>query len=167
MRTKALYFIRNTGPDDKPINPNETCDSTLICGQFSANPLRDLEAALSVVYEPNFTTRENWGKAEKNHLKDFMAGLNKFVSDMQENLKSLVGGLQLKKPDVKLDALDPRNGKSGNKVDAAIIDQFEDLLEEWCDQIEDYLQDKSQEDFEEEEAGPMTELEWWAAACNG
>ena len=161
VRTKALYFIRNTGPDDKPVNPNETCDSTLICGQFSANPLRDLEAALSVVYEPNFTTRENWGKAEKNHLKDFMAGLNKFVSDMQENLKSLVGGLQLKKPDVKLDALDPRNGKSGNKVDAAIIDQFEDLLEEWCDQIEDYLQDKSQEDFEEEEAGPMTELEWW------
>ena len=60
------------------------------------------------VFKPSFEERINWGKAEASALTDFKDGLRKFITDIQDNLKSLIGGLELKKPDKKYDMAEVR-----------------------------------------------------------
>jgi len=151
VRSKALFFVRNSA---KPINVEEGTDNTVLCGEITNSPLRDLETNLALVYNPNFGNRADWGKTESKHLGDFLTGLKKFVSDMQENLKSLVGGLQLARPESKIESVEA-------KPDAKVINKFQTLLSQWCDQIERYLEEKDDADMSSDDAGPMTELEWW------
>jgi len=151
LRSKALFFVRNT---DEPIVLDVGSDSALLSGEITASPLKDLENNLSLVYTPNFGTRKDWGKADARHLDEFVTGVKKFVVDMQENLKSLVGGLQLVKPGQKIEAVDVRPTPE-------LVQQFEELLSQWCDQIEAYLDEKTDQDNSDDDAGPMAELEWW------
>eukprot|EP00941_MAST-03F_sp_MAST-3F-sp1_P001388 g1388.t1 len=156
LREKAIYFVRNC-PNDDAIDCSVACDSTVIFGEVTAQPLRDLETALSTVYKPNFEVRTQWGQVDTDHINEFKTSVGKFIDDVQDNLKSLVGGLELKKPNKNIDLSDPRNLRN----DAQLVSQFESLLETWCTQIEAYLDDKESDSFETSDAGPMTELEWW------
>ena len=147
LRGNAVFFVRNGR-----VNLEEECDNSVLCGELTESPLRDLESSLSLVYTPNFSARSDWGKAESKHLGEFLGGLRKFVADMQENLKSLVGGLQLVKPETKIETVDVR-------PNSKLVAQFEQLLVQWCDQIETYLGDGPH--GSQDDTGPMAELEWW------
>lgn len=83
--------------------PVQSCDADLLFGEVSASPLHTLEALLSKLYQPLFHSRDQWGKAEDAQVREFRANLDKFVDDVDDALKSLVGGLELRKPDKRYD----------------------------------------------------------------
>lgn len=149
IRRKAIFFVKNT---TFPVNVEEHSDKTLLCGEITNSPLQDLEANLSLLYVPTFLQRTNWGKADKEHLADFFTNIKKFVGDMQENLKSLVGGLKLAKPESKINTVNV-------KTNINVVAQFETLLAQWCQQIETFLNETQRKDLKD--AGPMAELERW------
>ena len=95
---------------------------------------------------------------------DFLDSLDKFVTDMQEGLRSLVGGLELRKPEPKhVAALYTSADRSFRVDDPAIIQQFEKLLDDWCTKIESYLVEAAEagESAMSNDAGPMSELDYW------
>ena len=102
-------------------------------------------------------------KASKEQCEEFIGDIEGFCSDIGETLKSLeslVGGVELRKVDKKYDA-DVR-GKEAIKEDAAAIKHYEEILGDWCDTIEQYLEEKQTESNSGgADAGPLTEVEYW------
>lgn len=92
-------------------------------GETTSSPLHTLEALLSKVYQPLFHAQDQWGKAEKEQVAEFRAAVDRFTEDMENALKSLVDGLELRKPDAKYD-LDTARTSAGLK-DEAMISHFE------------------------------------------
>jgi len=85
-----------------------------------------------------------------------------FISNLSDALKALSGGLELARPDSEkvkgYETLDTRNFQQRINQMPDLIPHFEELLEEWCDKIEHYL-DKPTEGNEDE--GPKGELDYW------
>ena len=66
----------------------------------------------------------------------------------------------MRKADKKYDT-DIR-GKDAIKEDAAAIKHYEEVLGDWCDTIEQYLEEKQTESNSGgADAGPLTEVEYW------
>ena len=89
-----------------------------------------------------------------------------FTHNVQEALHSLVGGLELTKPDIKAhEALNARNFTQQAKQNPELIPHFEELLDGWCNQIQQYLDEpdgaKKKDDDDESDVGPRYELEYW------
>ena len=122
LRSKAVYFVR-TIDGKEAVDCSTACDQTVLYGELSPQPLRDLEASLSGLYKPAFDVRTDWGRAETSQMSDFKSGLGKFVVDIQDNLKNLVGGLELKKPDKRFEAVDNRNVR-----DVELVAHFETCM---------------------------------------
>lgn len=156
---KACYFLR-LGPLDKE---QASCPN-LVHGELGDDPLKSLELSLSRLYQPLCENRANWGKADEEQTREFLDACSKVSSELKESIKSLYGGLELRKPDKRFE-LDGagRNLSQRSKDDQELVDHFETLLEEWCNQIEAYLESTSADSYESSapDAGPMTELESW------
>jgi len=88
--------------------------------------------------------------------------MNHFSNNLSEALKSLSGGLELKRPDgekVKgYESLDTRNFQQRINQMPDLIPHFEELLEEWCNKIEAYLDAPESSSNDE---GPKGELDYW------
>ena len=93
-----------------------------------------------------------------------MSEMDHFIVNVQEALNSLVGGLELERPSAATqDALGAsRNFALVVKQEPQLLTQFEDLLDNWCTQIQKYLDDSDKPiQTGEEDLGPRTELEYW------
>ena len=95
-----------------------------------------------------------------------MSEMDHFIVNVQEALNSLVGGLELVRPKAETqEALGAsRNFALMVKQDPGLLTQFEDLLDGWCTQIQNYLDDSdkpTQSISGEEDLGPRAELEYW------
>ena len=112
---------------------------------------------MSGLFLPLLQSRDNWGKAETEDSREFMQGFESFSNQMTEAKKSLIAGLELRKPDKKFD-LENRTIK---RDDAALVAHFEGLLEEWCDHIEGYLESSMKEQYDSGNQGPLSEIEYW------
>jgi dynein heavy chain len=158
MNNKSMYFLRTRGAGD--LDPSKSNDGLVGYGMVDESPLRSLEAALANVYRPFLESSQNWGQASENETVEFMCGLDGFVSNLQESLKSLQAGLELRKPDKQYD-VDTRNFSKISSNPAAVA-HFIELLEEWCGSTEGYLEESDAGlNWESAEAGPDTELEYW------
>jgi dynein heavy chain len=91
--------------------------------------------------------------------------MDHFVTNVQEALDSLVGGLDLAPPSAEcVEALGSAQFQRTLNQNKELLGQYEALLEGWCDQIQNFL-DQSDEPISskggEEDVGPRAELEYW------
>ncbi|KAG6959530.1 hypothetical protein JG687_00008746 [Phytophthora cactorum] len=145
-----------------PLDPAVANDHLLTYGVLDSSVLRSIETHLAQLFVPMLTSREEseWGQAESDTRNEFMLGLKSFVTDVQENLKAMNTGLDLRKPDKRYDTSDSRSLSKLSSDDGA-VQHFVELVKDWCKQTEAYLEDNDQGRWESHEAGPATELEYW------
>lgn len=163
--------VGSSGARDRPmavaggeIDPAIANDHRLTFGVLDSSALLALETSLSQLYVPLLlsTGREDgeWGQADTDARTEFLHGLKLFAADVQENLKAMSTGLDLRKPDKRYDPGDARSLSKLSTDDNAVL-HFVELMKEWCKQTEAYLEDNDQGRWESHEAGPDTELEYW------
>ncbi|OWZ14140.1 Dynein heavy chain, partial [Phytophthora megakarya] len=145
-----------------PLDPAVANDHLLTYGVLDSSVLLSIETHLSQLFVPMLTARQEseWGQAESDARNEFMLGLKSFVTDVQENLKAMNTGLDLRKPDKRYDPSDSRSLSKLSSDDSA-VQHFVELVKDWCKQTEAYLEDNDQGRWESHEAGPATELEYW------
>ncbi|GMH89960.1 hypothetical protein TrVE_jg7050 [Triparma verrucosa] len=159
LNAKCCYFMR---VGSKPIDTSVANDASLLYGEISDSPLQTIEVLLSGSYGEMFTTSTEWGKVDDEQKGDFNGEMSHFQNILKESLKSLSGGLELRRPDqdkVKgYENLDTRNFQARINAMPDLIPHFEELLEEWCNKIEEYLDADSSGSADK---GPKGELEYW------
>ncbi|CAM9238946.1 unnamed protein product, partial [Discosporangium mesarthrocarpum] len=159
----VVYFakMKHNGRDDckAPISIHEANDNALTFGVVS-HPLKALESITRAVYRPKLVGQEAqlWGKAPSDNVHEFMVGLDVFVSNLQETITNLGGGLELRKPDRQYELSSVLGG--GVASTPEVVSHYMGLLEEWCSKITAYLDD-SDRSSEKADSGPDTELEYW------
>eukprot|EP00820_Chromera_velia_P029268 Cvel_12266.t1-p1 / transcript=Cvel_12266.t1 / gene=Cvel_12266 / organism=Chromera_velia_CCMP2878 / gene_product=Dynein gamma chain, flagellar outer arm, putative / transcript_product=Dynein gamma chain, flagellar outer arm, putative / location=Cvel_scaffold794:55107-67642(+) / protein_length=1727 / sequence_SO=supercontig / SO=protein_coding / is_pseudo=false len=165
LKNKAAYFIRNV-PAGKQVNLNNASDNELLFGEISASPLDSLGSSLSCLFLPmmqasSFDTE--WGSCHEEQKEEFLTSFEKFCGDLSEAIQSLSGGIELRKlrdtyknnPDIVAQNFHAAAQNSD------LVSHFEDLLEEWCRQIEKSMEETAEGRKEPEKEGPRTELDYW------
>ena len=158
---KAVYFVRMEDAS-KAVDVNTGCDASVLSGELSKDMLRDLESFLNVLYIPQLKQSNEWGKASTEQRDEFLGEVDRFRTDIKETLKSLVGGVELRRPEKKFDVDTHPQGREGIRDDPEAVRHYEELLLEWCETIEEYLDEKQTEkNSGGADAGPLTEVEYW------
>eukprot|EP00898_Chlorokybus_atmophyticus_P005691 jgi/Chlat1/6122/Chrsp409S05665 len=150
LRGKAAYFVR--------VNPKGVTAATI---------------------EQDVAT--DWARAPEDAVSDFLSSAHRFASSLAEAAGSLHGGVELRKPDRRwLDTIEMKAaGFNRAAADNECMEHVENVLEEWCGQVERLLEDGSSEQGggdktsviqqggsrsstkDSEDVGPHTELEFW------
>ena len=124
---------------------------------------------------PLFIASNEWGKANEEQKKEFKSEINRFLQNIKGAIHSLSGGLELRSPSAEqiksYDSMNTRNFSKQIHQNPDVIPYFEELLEEWCDQIEEYLDTPDNVVKEESlqsssttlitDEGPRGELRYW------
>eukprot|EP01035_Chromulina_nebulosa_P017188 gene17188-22707_t len=102
------------------------------------------------------TDKETWGEATNEQKTEFIQSLDNFSKGLQGNIKSLNSGFELKCSEDRIETL-------GNAAasDPILVTKATNILNEWCLKIEKYLDDSDRHHWEDPDAGPDTELEYW------
>lgn len=120
-----------------------------------------------------FFASNEWGKANNEQKSDFQSEIGGFVQNISGAIQSLSGGLELRSPSgdqiKSYDTMDTRNFSQRIHQNPEMIPHFEELLEEWCDKIESYLNISESGEPEKESSasislideGPKGELSYW------
>ena len=152
---RCVFFMK-THPK-KGIDPTKSADSSMSHGVIS-DPMRNLEVVMRNVYKPLLSAcpPAAWGEATPTAVNELMIGVDNFVHNLAENLKSLNSGLELRKPEQSHEAM----GVSA-AAEAGVVGAYMELLEEWCTRIDRYLDDSDRSRWETSDSGPDSELEYW------
>lgn len=157
----TVFFMKNRRAKDNElhyaIDPYKINDGTLSFGVLRA-PLESLEALMRCVYKPMIQTmgKDGWGQASAEQKHELLNCMDSFTKGLQESIRSISGGLELKKPDERVEALG-----SAAAADPSLVVHSLNLLQEWCIRIERYLDDSDRSRWETPESGPDTELVYW------
>jgi dynein heavy chain len=161
LPTTAVFFMKNKkgkdGDDHYAVDPAKVSDGVLSYGVIRA-PLESLDAVIRCVYRPLLeeSAVEVWGESNAEQRNEFLHSLDIFNRNLQSSIRSLSGGLELRKPDNKLEALGPSAAD-----DSSLVISSMNLLHEWCRNIESYLDDSDRSRWETSDSGPDTELNYW------
>lgn len=157
----AVYFMKHKRGKDKDdhyaIDASKANDNAISFG-IIRNPLESLEAVMRCVYRPMIQELgvETWGQASDEQKQEFLLSIDSFCKGLQESIRSLSGGLELRKPDDRIEQL-----SNPSAADVALITNCINLLQDWCRNIEHYLEDSDRNRWETPDSGPDTELEYW------
>ena len=157
----TVFFMKNKRPKDGEIyydiDPAKFNDGNLSFGVMRA-PLESLEAMMRCVYKPMIQQMpdSSWGQASVEHKTELISSIDNFTKGLQESIRSISGGLELRKPDERIEALG-----SSAAADPTLVAHSMALLQEWCIRIEKYLDDSDRSRWETPESGPDTELIYW------
>lgn len=160
LPTSAVYFMKTKksgGTEHYAIDPSKVNDGTLTFGVIR-EPLESLEVVMRCVYKPliqNMNTNL-WGQASTEQKSEFMQSIDSFTRGLQESIRSISGGLDLKKPNERVEEL----GSAAASDPTLVVDSL-NLLQKWCDKIEKYLDDSDRSRWETADSGPDTELDYW------
>lgn len=160
LTSSSVYFMKNKRGKDNTdrfaVDPSKVSDGTLSFG-IVRGPLESLEVVVRCVYKPMISEmgNETWGHASKEQQSQFLTGLDSFSKGLQESIRSLTGGLELRKPDDRVEAMG-----AAAQGDTAVVVHCVNLLQEWCSGIEQYLEESDRR-WEHQDSGPDTELEYW------
>jgi dynein heavy chain len=158
MTNKCCYFVRNF-PAGVSLDLSKSGESDLLFGELGSSALGTIEAILSQSYRPMLDSYDNWGKVDEEQKTDFISEIGSFITNINEALNSFASGLELRAPETKFcKALETKSHRTAIPTDA--IDHFETLLNEWCNQIERYL-DQPMQTSDVDDVGPRGELEHW------
>ena len=157
--------MRQNGPIDSAV----VSDSSLLFGEISSSPLHTIEVLLSSTFSAIFSVSNDWGKVESNQKLDFNNELDSFLGNLRGALDSLSGGLNLRQPSCTqlggYETMDTRSFSQRVQQNPEMIPYFEELLEEWCEGIDNYLHYPKKNSLNEEikslDEGPRGELEYW------
>ncbi len=161
FNTTAVYFMkvkRGRDNDDRyAIDPNKMNDGTLSFG-IIRQPLETLEAVMRCVYKPLIQdmSQESWGHASIEQRNEFIGSIDAFSRNLQESIRSITGGLELRKPDERVETLGLQAAS-----DPTLVMNSLNLLQEWCNKIEKYLDDSDRSRWETPDSGPDTEVDYW------
>jgi dynein heavy chain len=157
LKGKFCYFIRSA-PEGKGVDASKVCDADLSFGSLNDVPLKTLEVLLNQLYKPLVDEQTQLGKADEGQTSEFKSEMGHFIGDLQEMLSSMSGGLELRKPETVYDGF-------GKPADSKLVSEYQELLDEWCKTIEEYLNsgDKAVSGITSSDTsqGPVTELEYW------
>jgi dynein heavy chain, axonemal len=172
----AVYFLKNKkgrdNDDHYAVDPTKANDGAISYG-IIRNPLESLEAVVRCVYRPllqdtsgggngggnsgNEIITNSWGQASEEQRQEFLLGMDSFCKGLQESIRSLSGGLELRRPDDRIESL----GNNQASTDPVLVTSCINLLQDWCRNIEHYLEDSDRNRWETPDSGPDTELEYW------
>jgi Dynein heavy chain, N-terminal region 1 len=140
-------------------------DDSAVTFGVVAQPLQALAGLAAAVYKPLLTAQEPrlWGKAPPDQTHEFMLSLDSFVSQLQDSIAGLTGGLELRRPDeqylavaeaaaVAAAAVAPlatagssqqlqQQLQQQQNYSAEAVVHFSSLLTEWCDSVDKCLRD--------------------------
>lgn len=162
LTTLAVYFLKikktKDGDEHFAVDPSKFNDGTISFG-IMRDPLESLEALVRCVYKPIIqeSSAEIWGETTQEQRNEFMVCMDNFIRGVQDNIRNLSSGIDLAKPDLRIDSI----GVSSAASNPVIVTQSMNLLYEWCKNIESYLDDSSRSKWETPDSGPDTELAYW------
>lgn len=165
IKDSAVYFLRNVSPADKSIRQDVPADQDLLFGEVTANPLESFSASLADIFQPLVASTGSvkcagaWGRCDEEHENDFLQGLDKFVREVTEAIRAMTGGILLNTDG--LTRVDFETQSDQIREDPDIVVQYGARLEQWCKEIEQYLEDSLDQTEKVSEPGPRTELEFW------
>jgi dynein heavy chain len=157
----AVYFMKvkrgKDNDDQYAIDPNKINDGTMSFGIFH-QPLESLEVVMRCVYKPLIQdmNTEMWGHTSVEHKSEFIGSIDMFTRGLQESIRSVTGGLELRKPDERVETQG-----SLAAADPTLVVNSLNLLQEWCNKIEKYLDDSDRSRWETPDSGPDTEVDYW------
>ncbi len=175
MNSRCCYFLRQ---GDK-VDPSIANDTSLLYGEILDSPLETIKSLLSSTYVPLFAESSEWGDTNEEQKADFNDEMNKFVQNLSVAVESISGGLELREFDStcfesSLLADQPAEGQTLEEKaqqEAETIAKLEKLLDEWCGQVEGYMEsrDKNSPDSQQQQQqqqqqqleGPKAEIEFW------
>lgn len=159
MTHKCCYFLRNVATGSV-IDVSKSGDTDILFGEIGASALGTIEAILSQSYKPMLENYDNWGKVDDEQRREFMNEMGSFINNINEALSSFENGLELKNPDPKfMKAAEVKANRP--TVPLEVVENFEALLNDWCTEIENYLEQPNQLNATVEDTGPRGELEFW------
>jgi dynein heavy chain len=163
LKGKCIYFIRHP---KKALDKRTIAKSiTMSCFSDEDNGIvQNLESMIEHVYIPALKGRTDnaWGSVEDDKVSDFLESLGRFSHVLQEASDSMNVSVQLRHPDAinANDFKSPADYVEAGK-NAELVDSLEELVGEWCKQIEQVLAESSQMRKEADDIGPKAELEHW------
>ena len=128
----SIYFTKNPRGRDNDINvsidPTKINDNALSFGVIRS-PIETLEAVMRCVYRPMIDQMSNssWGEASTEQKTEFVGSVDSFIKGLQESIRSLSGGLELRKVDPSMENL---NANAAS--DPYLVAQCANLLQDWC-----------------------------------
>jgi dynein heavy chain len=161
LPTTAVFFMKlkkgKDNDDHYALDPTKLNDGNLSFGVIRT-PLDSLEVVVRCVYRPIMQEMGNelWGEASSEQRSEFLLSLDIFTRSLQDSIHSLSGGLELARPDDRIEVLG-----SAASSDYALVGKSINLLQEWCTSIETYLDDSNRNRWETSDSGPDTELNYW------
>ncbi|OEH76363.1 hypothetical protein cyc_02562 [Cyclospora cayetanensis] len=153
-----VYFIR-TIAFRKPVNLNIAGDADLVFGQFPQLPLQSLHSTLRSFFLPavEYFDNSDWKKCSHNQRNDLIRFTSNFCKELGEAIDSFTDGIQLRKPDPRFSLIEIRMDYLRACRNPDIVSHFEELLDEWCRQIEKYLEASSDAGATQTDGGPRSE----------
>eukprot|EP00043_Microstomoeca_roanoka_P013217 m.129292 g.129292 ORF g.129292 m.129292 type:complete len:4796 (-) comp15694_c0_seq1:72-14459(-) len=143
-------------------------------GKFSLDPqsgtvLGGMEAIVADVLEPFLQVNDDWGKMVKGDSQrdEFFDALERFRASLNEANVAVASRviLQAYTPKEGMPVLDLNKMTAGDvsrlSQDAKAIAQLEELLQQWCVQLEQVIAESEQMRKEADDVGPRAELEHW------
>lgn len=172
MNSRCCYFLRQGGQ----VDPSIANDTSLLYGEILDSPLETIKSLLSSTYVPLFAESSEWGDTNEEQKADFNDEINKFVQNLSVAVESISGGLELREFDSTYfesslsSAEHPAEGQTLEEKaqqEAETIAKLEKLLDEWCCQVEGYMESRdknssnSQQQQQQQLEGPKAEIEYW------
>ncbi|CAE8591739.1 unnamed protein product, partial [Polarella glacialis] len=163
IKSKAVYFLRNV-PDSKAVKAEFACDNELLFGEMAASPLESLNTGLLDVFRPIVCQASSidWASCDSEQSIEFKSCFDKFSTELSEGIKSLSGGIDLPSPEPTDVDLRTLSYSDIAKDHPELVSKYETLLEAWCRQIEQYLEETLEgQQKESGDPGPRSELDFW------
>jgi dynein heavy chain len=164
IKSRAVYFLRNV-PDQKAVKVDVACDGELLFGEMAASPLESLNTGLMDVFKPLIHNYQgpDWASCDAEQASEFRQSFDRFTMELSEGIKSLSGGIDLPSPEPS--NIELQRGISHTEIakdHPELVAKYEALLETWCRQIEQYLEETLEgQQKESGDPGPRTELDFW------
>lgn len=159
MNSKCCYFLRQGAEVDSSI----ANDTSLLYGELLDSPLETIKSLLSSTYAPLFAESAEWGSTNEEQKADFNDEMNKFMRNLTSAVESISGGLELRHlASGHIESLEISSGQSAVQNPEAIA-HLEELLGEWCGQIEEFIECKPTVGSADQLEGPKGEIEHWRA----
>ncbi|CDJ50939.1 Dynein heavy chain family, related [Eimeria brunetti] len=156
--TKHVYFIR-TVPFGKSLNLNVAADAELLFGELPDLPLQGLHTTLSSIFLPavEHFDSSDWKKCPEEQRSELLSCTRSFCKELGEAIDSLAHGIQLRRPDARFALADIKKDYTLAARDPDVVEHFEELLDDWCRQIEKYLETSLEKGATQADTGPRSE----------
>ena len=118
---------------------------------------------MNQIYKPYIQKLEaqDWGVCEEEQRKEFLSVFDKFSKELREAISSLSGVIELKKYDRQYEAEARNIHSSRSQISQDMLKHFEEIFNQWIEEIEKFIEDTESAKQEDKDAGPKSELEFW------